>query len=115
QEKKFSETEAVQIMQSLASGLAALHHEKVLHRNIYPANIFIVQQHFVLGPFKRQSEISPEQQQAYLPYMAPEMLNEQPHYETSSDVFALGVLMHQLCTGSLPWEGLGGIALLKGA
>ncbi len=114
-EKTFSEQEAKKLFIAIAEALAALHQENILHRNIQPSNIFSIHGNYVLGAFKRQNEITVAQQQQLIPYSAPELFSEQPEYTEKSDVFSLAVVIYYCCTGNIPWQGLGGMALLKGA
>lgn len=113
QDVSLQETEAVKVMVAIAHALQALHQHHILHRNIHPANIFKINQQYILGHFKRSSDTIATTEN--MPYLAPELFSQMPEYTEKSDVFALCVVMFQLCTNMLPWQGLGGIALLKGA
>lgn len=113
--KIFSETEAKNLFLSTAKALQALHKENVLHRNIQPSNIFYSSGNYLLGAFKRPNEISLTNQQQLVPFGAPELFSEQPEYTEKSDIFSLAVVVYYCCTGNIPWQGLGGMALLKGA
>lgn len=114
-EKKFSEQEAKKLFIAITEALVALHQENILHRNIQPSNIFSIHGNYVLGAFKRQNEITVAQQQQLIPYSAPELFSEQSEYTEKSDIFSLAVVIYYCCTGNIPWQGLGGMALLKGA
>jgi len=45
-----------------------------------------------------------------LPYMAPEVLRGQPA-DAGSDLWALGVVLHEMATGELPFRGQSGFEL----
>lgn len=113
-EKKLNETEAKNLLRALTEGLQALHQQNIAHRNIQPANVFIIHHQYQLGPFRRQQDMAANAQEEVLPYAAPELFGTQPEYNYKCDVFSLGVLIYQACTHHLPWQGLGGIALQKG-
>jgi serine/threonine protein kinase len=114
-EQLFSEIEAKKIFVAVAEGLQVLHQEGILHRNIHAGNVFLLNHEFVLGQFKRQNDFFKEHQQEVLPYSAPELFSEQPEYTEKSDIFSLAVLVYYVSTAIMPWQGIGGMALLKGA
>ncbi len=114
-EQFLNEEAATNLFLALLEGVYALHTEGVLHRNIQPSNIFLIKSQYVIGQFKRQNEITFGQQQELLPYSAPELFGEQPEYVAESDLFSVAVVVYYACSGILPWQGLGGLALLKGA
>jgi formylglycine-generating enzyme required for sulfatase activity len=99
----------------LAQGLAAAHRQGVLHRDIKPSNALVTDGGEVklldFGLAERfdpsaalQSSIAPRL--AGTPrYMAPELFHGTPA-TPQSDLYALGLTLYELCTGSLPPRAL---------
>ena len=94
----------------LARGLAAAHRQGVLHRDLKPSNALVTPQGEVklldFGLAERFEAgaalvASPGRLAGTLPYMAPELLAGEPATPWS-DVYALGLILHELCTGEVP-------------
>ncbi|HEX8531054.1 MAG TPA: serine/threonine-protein kinase, partial [Cytophagales bacterium] len=124
--KLFSEDEAAALLVQLADALAYLHSRNpaIIHQDIKPDNVLIDEDgNFVLTDFgissrmrhtmaKSTGKASTSMSIAYAP---PERFSGTPRSLAASDVFSLGVMLYELCTGDVPWVGNGGAALLKGA
>jgi serine/threonine-protein kinase len=102
----------------LAETLAHCHVTGVIHRDLKPDNVFFVQgggiKLYDFGtarvPEEYESDVTrfitldgsivgtPE-------YMAPEALRAMPDLDTRVDVYGMGVLMYELLTGVVPFEG----------
>lgn len=110
---KISEAELWRLAAQMASALAHLHAQSppILHRDVKPQNIlFDHEEGYVLGDFGISG---PEGGQLRglpaVPYRAPECADASiAQYSTASDVWALGVTLYELATGSLPFGGRGG-------
>ncbi len=95
----------------LARGLAAAHRLGVLHRDIKPSNALVTAQGVVklldfglAERFEQEPASPPSGNRLFAgtpPYMAPEVLNGAPA-TPQSDIYALGLVLHELCIGSLP-------------
>ncbi|GHO42905.1 serine/threonine-protein kinase [Ktedonospora formicarum] len=95
----------------LCSAVAYAHKHGVIHRDLKPLNILFrvlpdASEQVVLSDFGLAVEISATHHTyasgGTLPYMAPEQFRGAAIPE--SDIFALGVILYQLCTGRLPFR-----------
>ncbi|HLX40072.1 MAG TPA: protein kinase [Ktedonobacteraceae bacterium] len=103
--------EVDELFEQIASGLQFAHDQGIIHRDIKPSNILLRDDHYVyIADFGLAKSLeggdtvtlsgsllgTPE-------YMAPE-LAEGPA-TTSSDIYALGILLYQMVTGQVPFSG----------
>src|ERR1700730_17414762 len=101
---------AGELLQQIASGLQFAHDQGIIHRDIKPSNILLRDDHYAyLADFGLAKSLdggdtitqtgnlmgTPE-------YMAPE-LTEGPA-TTSSDLYALGILIYEMVTGQVPFS-----------
>jgi TPR repeat protein len=124
--KTFTEEESAALLAQLSDALAYLHSRNpaIIHQDIKPDNVLIDEDgNFLLTDFgissrmrhtmaKSTGKASTSMSIAYAP---PERFSGTPRSLAASDVFSLGVMLYELCTGDVPWVGNGGAALLKGA
>ncbi len=98
---------ALEIARQLCAGLAAAHDRGVLHRDLKPANIMIDGRgkaritDFGLAVTTAESTSEFAGTPAY---MSPEQLAGQPATQ-QSDIYALGLVLYELCTGKRVFEG----------
>lgn len=108
----FSPDEILRIGVEVASALGAVHDAGLAHRDVKPANVFLVPPRRVvltdLGLSRPEYSIGPGQSLSGTPaYIAPEVVTgtlragEGPRV----DIYSLGVMLHQLATMQLPFEG----------
>ena len=99
---------------SLSAALGRLHARGLIHKDIKPANVLV---HGVLGQVwlmgfgiasrlqrERHTPEPPEFIAGTLPYMAPEQTGRMNRsVDSRSDLYALGVTLYEMLTGSLPF------------
>ena len=98
----------------LATALSQLHKRALIHKDVKPANVLVdsaIGRVWLMGfgiasrlPRERQSPQPPEFIAGTLPYMAPEQTGRMNRSNDSrSDLYAFGVTLYQMLTGSLPF------------
>jgi PAS domain S-box-containing protein len=98
----------------LSSALGHLHGRGLIHKDIKPANVLVhpaTGQAWLMGfgvasrlPRERQSPVPPEFIAGTLAYMAPEQTGRMNRsMDSRSDLYALGVTLYEMLTGSLPF------------
>ncbi|MCU0704854.1 MAG: serine/threonine protein kinase [Fimbriiglobus sp.] len=92
---------------ALARAVAHLHDRGVVHRDLKPANIFIEAGTLKVGDYGLCKSISVSQKQTRtvgtVHYMAPEVSTG--NYSQRIDIYACGVILHEMLTGKLPFDG----------
>lgn len=92
---------------ALARAVGYLHDRGVVHRDLKPANIFIEAGTLKVGDYGLCKSISVSQKQTRtvgtVHYMAPEVSTG--NYSQRIDIYACGVLLHELLTGKVPFDG----------
>jgi eukaryotic-like serine/threonine-protein kinase len=90
----------------VAAGLAAAHEIGLVHRDVSPANILMSRTRAKVVDFGISAVAGARESKAPVlgtpAYLAPERLSGTPAVP-ATDVYALGVLLFQALTGSLPW------------
>ncbi|UZD54094.1 serine/threonine-protein kinase [Caldimonas aquatica] len=105
--------EAALLVRRVADALAYAHSKGVVHRDVKPANIFMVGRtqpkvlDFGIARVASQQE-SPSGGDEFAVgspyYMAPEQVRHEP-VDRRCDVFSLGVVLYELLTGTKPFQG----------
>ncbi|PSC77050.1 kinase-like [Micractinium conductrix] len=97
----FSEEQIWATLLQAALGLQYLHHNHILHRDLKPQNLLVTEGGGVkladLGISALLDRVFARSLVGTPHYIAPEMWRRQP-YSYSADVWALGCILHELCT-----------------
>jgi len=108
---EFDEGRLRRLVAQLLTGLSAIHALGILHRDIKPANIRVgPDERVVLLDFGLAVHLAGGKQSAQLAsvgtvaYMAPEQANGDT-LTAAADLYAVGALLYEALTGSLPFDG----------
>jgi serine/threonine-protein kinase len=104
----------------VCSGLNYAHQHNVIHRDIKPANVMLLKDltvkivDFGIARIGNENVTRPGQLMGSVPYMSPEQIKDKAYVDSRTDIFSVGVLLYQLLTNALPFDGKDmGAILLK--
>ncbi|KAK0100264.1 putative serine/threonine-protein kinase iks1 [Cadophora gregata f. sp. sojae] len=118
-QRRLSIEEVATILKNITTGLAYLHENGHLHQDLKLSNVLLQQQdtefRALISDFGDvRVDQKPDTQYNYDSrpqdgYIAPELLKQDEYgqygnYSTKSDVFCLGLILHFMCFGRLPFE-----------
>ncbi|KAL0994001.1 hypothetical protein UPYG_G00116590 [Umbra pygmaea] len=109
-EVMFTEEDVKFYLAELALALDHLHGLGIIYRDLKPENILLDDEgHIKLTDFGLSKESIDQENKAYsfcgtVEYMAPEVVNRRGH-SLSADWWSYGVLMFEMLTGTLPFQG----------
>jgi serine/threonine-protein kinase len=124
-----SRREILELLSGVADGLAAAHEAGILHRDIKPPNILVMQSGFAkladfgLARLATDTDASGESvTKTYLGtesglvvgtvgYMSPEQVSGQ-RLDARSDIFSFGVVLYELLTGRRPFHGPSAVSVM---
>jgi serine/threonine protein kinase/Tol biopolymer transport system component len=120
--RRLAPAEALDVAVQVAAALAAAHAEGIVHRDIKPENIMLRPDGYIkvldFGIAKLNETLSPagDRHEAIarvntepgmlmgtVRYMSPEQLREAP-VDQRTDIWSLGVVLHEMVTGTRPFE-----------
>ena len=116
--EKLGVSEAVDLMEQVANGLAAAHREGIIHRDLKPANIMrdksgrvVVMDFGLARTFAGDGMTIAGSMMGTIEYMSPEQA-QGTEVRASSDVFAFGLILYELLAGVTPFYAESAIASL---
>jgi hypothetical protein len=101
--------QAVAWMRGICAGVGYLHDHGIVHRDLKPGNIFIDEGTVKIGDYGLAKFISCSRRSGQtesvgtVHYMAPEIANGR--YGREIDTYALGIILFEMLTGHVPFEG----------
>jgi serine/threonine-protein kinase len=102
--------EALRVMAGILSGLNAIHRAGIVHRDIKPANILLTREGTpkiadlgVARDMTVKGMTRTGTQLGTVEYMSPEQIRGD-QVGPATDIYACGILLHELVTGSVPFE-----------
>ena len=96
-------------LRGIFAGVAYLHDHGIVHRDLKPGNIFSDDGIVKIGDYGLSKFISCSRRSGHtesigtIHYMAPEIANGR--YGKEIDIYALGVIVYEMLTGRVPFEG----------
>ena len=103
--------DALDIAMQTAQGLQAAHEKEIVHRDIKSANLIVTPKgqvkimDFGLAQLAEQSRLTKTAMILGTPaYMSPEQARREPT-DRRTDIWSLGVVIYEMVTGKLPFEG----------
>lgn len=101
--------EGIEIVEQLCLGLQCAHEHGLVHRNVTPANIWLLDDgsvklvDFGLPPSSAPTVTDTRALVGRIAYLSPEQIAARP-VDGRSDLFAVGVVLFELVTGRRPFE-----------
>lgn len=98
-------------------GLSCMHRKNILHRDLKSLNVFITNKNQIrigdLGVAKILENTNFAKTFIGTPYyLSPEMCEDKP-YNQKSDIWALGIILYELCTFRHPFNATNQVALIR--
>ena len=111
--------EAIHLCRQIGAGLSKAHENGIVHRDIKPANLMVTDDQVIIildfgvAKFQFKTDIASSGVIIGTPaYMSPEQASGKP-VDHRSDVWSVGVILFEMLTSSLPFEGNSDRSLMR--
>lgn len=107
---RLSWKEALHFSAQVARALSHAHAKGIVHMDIKPQNIMLLRDgtakvaDFGIAQFEGESETEGSEALGSIHYISPEQARGEP-VDARSDIYSLGVVMYEMLTGKLPFDG----------
>jgi serine/threonine-protein kinase len=110
---KLAVNEGVYLMRRVAGAMAYAHEQGIVHRDLKPSNVLLradtgepVVTDLGIAAFAGANPLTGTMESLGTPqYMAPEQVSSHAPADGRADIYAIGVMLHELLTARLPFEG----------
>jgi serine/threonine protein kinase len=108
--RSLSYEEVLHLAAEIVSALAYIHRRNIVHRDLKPTNILLgFRRHVYLADFELARALSSTTTPLHTgrgtpPYSSPEQIAA-AEMTVRSDIYSLGIILFEMFTGSLPWNG----------
>ena len=115
-----SPSELASVMLQVCDGLAEAHEKGIIHRDLKPENLFCANEPDGTAVIKivdfgvskqlrgrMRAQTNPTESVGSPQYMSPEQITTPMEVDTRTDIWSLGVVMFELLTGAIPFNGNG--------
>jgi serine/threonine-protein kinase len=103
--KNLNQEDKLHLVSELAIGISFLHDNNIIHQDLKPSNIFVTKKEGVkILDFGMAGLVEKDGLSGTPAYMAPELI-EGSIPDQRSDLYALGVIIHEMIVGSNPFIG----------
>jgi serine/threonine protein kinase len=101
----------------IIEGISYMHSKGIAHRDLKPQNILLDKsEHVKIADFGMGRRVEAQTLLSTpcgsLFYAPPEILSNRHYDGRAADIWSLGVVLHVMVTGSLPWKGIGEAAVI---
>jgi serine/threonine protein kinase len=113
-QKRFAETDAVEVIMQVAESLLHAHDKGLIHRDVKPKNIMITKDSVVkladMGLARAVSDKEAAEAEAGKAfgtpyYISPEQIRGEREIGPPADIYSLGATFYHMVTGAVPFEG----------
>lgn len=107
--EKLTPTDRTIIAIDVATGMAYMHEQRIIHRDLKSLNIMLDEnKRAKIGDFGLSRVLNFEPMSGFVgtaQWMAPEVYLSQPLYDSKVDVFSFGIVLWELLTSKIPYDG----------